>query len=91
MTHLDILNEQVTAAILAMEAAARRVSRLEVEIAKLTSPSTVEGRIARRGAVRAAIASKDNPRVKELVSRYLSESGIDAQLSFELEELLSSK
>lgn len=88
MSNLDELNGQVTFAILELEEAERKVSRIEEEIAKLTHPSSVEGRVARRGSVRAAMAGKDEERAKELVNRFLAEDGIDAELANELRVLL---
>jgi len=58
-------------------------------IANLTAPSSVEGRVARRGAVRAAVEGRDEERAKELVKRFLAEEGIDAKLSSELKAFLN--
>jgi hypothetical protein len=88
MSKLDRLNCQVTTAILELEKAERKVSHLEEEIAKLTHPSSTEGRIARRGAVGSAIAGREKERAQELVKRFLAEDGIDKQLSDELKILL---
>mgnify|MGYP001604191567 FL=1 len=90
MSNLDDLNKHVTAAIFRVEAAQRRLSRIEEEIAKITLPDSVEGRIARRGAVRAAVAGRDFERARELVSRFVREDGIDDVLIDELNKLLQT-
>lgn len=89
MSRLDELNTQVTAAIVRLEDAEREVSRLEEEIAKLTSPASIEGRIARCGAVRAAIAGRDERHARELAQRFLAEDGTDKKLIRELAALFS--
>jgi len=86
---LDDLNQQVTAVICELEYAQRKLSHLEEMIANLTAPSSVEGRVARRGAVRAAVEGRDEERAKELVKRFLAEEGIDAKLSSELKAFLN--
>jgi hypothetical protein len=86
MSRLDDLNQRVTNAIFELEAAERKVSRLEEEIAGLTAPASAEGRIARRGAVRAAVAGRDEEHARTLVGRFVSE---DVGLRDELEALLS--
>ncbi|TSC74503.1 MAG: hypothetical protein G01um101444_273 [Parcubacteria group bacterium Gr01-1014_44] len=88
MRNLNELNGQVSVAILEAEQAQRKVSYLEEEISKLTPPFSAEGRIARRGAVRAAMAGRDEERAKELVSRFLAEEGRDEKLSEELVVLI---
>jgi len=74
---LDRLNMEVTSAIVEMEAAARKVSNIEEKIANLTDPHSVEGKVARRGAVQAALAGRDDERARELVTRYRSEARDD--------------
>lgn len=49
------------------------VSHLEEEIAELVEPWKPEGAIARRGAVRAAVAGKDFDRAEALVARFGAE------------------
>jgi hypothetical protein len=85
MSRLDSLNREVTAAILELEAAERKVSHFEEEIARLTAPASAEGRAARRGAIRAAVAGKDEKRARALVSRFVAEEGADVGLRGELE------
>lgn len=60
------------------------VSNLEERIAEVLPASDPEGALARRGAVRAALAAKDLARARELAQRYLTESGADAELRSEL-------
>ena len=64
------------------------VSRWEEELAKIIPAKEVEGRIARRGAVRAALKAKDPARAQELVERYLAEDGIPKSLRTELRQML---
>ncbi|MBI2406212.1 MAG: hypothetical protein HYW56_02660 [Candidatus Harrisonbacteria bacterium] len=85
---LGSLNQQVTVAIIEAEKAERKVMALEIAIASMTSPSSVEGRFARRGAVRAALRGVSEERVRALVDRFLAEDGIDNKLSNELRALL---
>lgn len=66
------------------------VSLLEAKLADLLPATDVEGAIARRGAVRAAIAAGDLARARELSSRYASEPGIDAELVTELGRLVTA-
>lgn len=87
-TSLDDLNGQVTAAIFELEEAERKVSRLEEEIAKQTTPSSEEGRIARYDAVRAAMAVGDRERAAQLVNRFQSEDGCGAVFAVKLAALL---
>lgn len=49
------------------------VSTLEEELAKIIPAKDAEGRIARRGAVRAALKANNHVRVHELVDRYRNE------------------
>ena len=85
---LDKLNKQVTMAIFELESAARKVAFLENRIAELTAPTSIEGRIARRGAVRAAINSNDDALARKLALCYLEEDGIDEELSNQLKEMI---
>jgi len=50
------------------------VSKLEEQIAALTLCNSLEGRIARRGAVNAALDAKDERRALALAARYANES-----------------
>ena len=53
------------------------VSRIEEHIASILPPSDVEGAIARRGAVSAAIASHEFRMAEDLVKKFTAEYGID--------------
>ena len=66
------------------------VSLLEAKLAELLPVSDVEGAIARRGAVRAAVAAGDLPRAQELWARYAAEPGADAALVTELGRLVAA-
>lgn len=86
---LDELNACVTSAILHAEAepvgsleacrAFGLVCDLEVEIATQTKPDSLEGEIARLGAVEAALSSGDPLRALDLACRY-KEEGPDAPI-----------
>lgn len=82
--NLDNLNTQVTAAILEFQDVARRLSRIEGKIANLTAPSSVEGDIARRGAVKSALDGKEEGRARELAKHFLSETGAQPLLRKQL-------
>ena len=66
------------------------VSKLEEEIAKITPAKEAEGRIARRGAVRAAFQANDPVRARELVERYTAEKGIPKSLRNDLRGMLKA-
>ncbi|MCX7048151.1 MAG: hypothetical protein NTX50_22035 [Candidatus Sumerlaeota bacterium] len=83
---INALHSLVTGAIwraeqldeLGLETAAsawQEVSKLEEEIAKALPVKDAEGRIARRGAVHAALKANDYIRAEKLVSNYLAERG----------------
>jgi hypothetical protein len=63
------------------------VSKLEEELAKLKPAEDAEGRIARRGAVRAAVKANDYARA-EALSQQFAENGASRVLRKELRELL---
>lgn len=96
---LDELNGLVTAAILHAErirpgtpearSAFRHVSVLEHSIAKITPPQSLEGEIARCGAVTAALSAGRSLRVFELVKRYQAED-IRPEIRIKLDELLET-
>jgi hypothetical protein len=86
---LDNLYQQVTAAIAESQAIERKISYLDEQIARMTVPTSCSGRVARRGAVRAAMAGRDEERAKMLINRFLAEDGIDEKLTCELRALLS--
>ncbi len=60
------------------------VSLLEERIAELVPASEPEGAIARRGAVRAAIAAGDAQRARELAARFARADGTSADLARDL-------
>ncbi|MBM4044023.1 MAG: hypothetical protein FJ279_02830 [Planctomycetes bacterium] len=66
------------------------VSRVEEELAKVLSIKDAEGRIARRGAVRAALKAKDYARAQDLAQRYAGEPGAPRTLSAELRDMLKA-
>jgi len=68
-----------------MHTAYSDVSLLEEKIAELLPASNPEGALARRGAVRAALAAREIERARQLAERYLAEA--DAQLQSSLRSL----
>lgn len=66
----------------------RDVSLLEERIADLLAASTAEGAIARRGAVRAAIAAGDLSRAESLATRFSAEVGTTDSLRQEFDEMV---
>lgn len=92
---LQELNTAVTAAIFRAEHGNQEtrdafadVSRLEGEIASLTSPTTMEGGVSRRGAVRAAIDAGAFVYAVNLVRRFVREPGCPTELQLQLCDLL---
>ena len=95
----DSLHSFVTAAIWrAEQLEARRigsaplawaeVSSLEEELATALPVSQPEGRIARRGAVRAALKARDSARARALAERYLTEKEAPKSLRAAIREML---
>ena len=66
----------------------RDVSLLEERVAKLLPASTTEGAIARRGAVRAAVAAHDFDRAAALTEGYCAETDSSELLKHELREII---
>lgn len=64
------------------------VSLLEERIADLLPASNPEGALARRGAVRAALAAKDFVRAQQLYKRFLAEPGSNSESKEELLRLI---
>lgn len=64
------------------------VSLLEERIAELVPAGTAEGAVARRGAVRAAIAANERRRAGALVERFSREADMGDQLRDELRDIL---
>lgn len=65
------------------------VSFVEEELAKTFRISEAEGRIARRGAVRAALKADDYKRAQELSDYYANEKGATKTLKAALREMLA--
>jgi hypothetical protein len=95
----EILNTLVTGAIWRAEQleeqgvpsaplAWAEVSSLEEELAKALPASQPEGRIARRGAVRAALKARDFTRAQALTEAYLAEKDATRALRAALRQLL---
>lgn len=96
---VDSLNTLVTGAIWraeqledrGVESAAlawKEVSLIEEELADALGASEPEGRIARRGAVGAALSASDYARAEALVQRYVSEKGAPKTLQSALRKML---
>lgn len=66
----------------------RAVSFLEEKVAEILPASDPEGALARRGAVRAALAARELARAEQLAERFLTEVGTDAGLRGDLLRLL---
>jgi hypothetical protein len=94
----DTLNTLVTGAIWRAEELESRgipsvsawaeVSSIEEDLARAHPVSEGQGRIARRGAVRAALKAGDYIRAYALADRYLAEEGAPDSLKTELREIL---
>ncbi|GEM_PF-6061180 len=90
----DRLCQRVTAAIWETErsrttAGYYKVSRIEEAIARVVHTSEFEGRIARRGAVSAAMNAGMKRRARTLVTRFSTERGCSGKLKAELAALIS--
>ncbi len=68
----------------------REVSVIEESIARLTLPSETEGKIARRGAVSAALWAGDRDRASRLAWKYLGEQ-LAPELADQIRELMEEK
>ena len=94
----DTLNTLVTGAIWRAEdlesrgipsvSAWAEVSSIEEDLAKAHAVSGTQGRIARRGALRAALKAGDFTRAYALADRYLAEDNAPDSLKAELREIL---
>jgi hypothetical protein len=95
----DTLNSLVTGAIWRAEELETRgipsaslawseVSSLEENLARAHPVSEGQGRIARRGAVRAALKARDYSRAYALADRYLAEDAAPESLKAALREIL---
>jgi hypothetical protein len=65
------------------------VSSVEEELARSLPVSGAEGRIARRGAVRAALKAGDYTRAQELSDSYSNEKGAAKAMKTSLREMLA--
>jgi hypothetical protein len=65
------------------------VASLEEELAAILPVSQPEGRIARRGAVRAALKARDYDHAQALTQRYLAERDTPKSLRLALQEILA--
>lgn len=63
------------------------LSLIEERIAELLPASSPEGAVARRGAIRAALAAQDFSRAQILTKRFAKEPGLTAKLKAELRRL----
>ncbi len=99
MKNVDELHSRVSDAIWRAERAEEHgpgdatdewadVSSLEEKLAGIIPVSASEGRIARRGAVRAAFKAGDYARAQSLADRYMAEKGAPAALREALQEIL---
>ncbi len=64
------------------------VSLLEEEIARVVGAASFEGALARRGAVRAAVAARSFGRARELVERYAADMHVSDELRQDLRSLV---
>lgn len=98
MTMLDMLYMLVTSTIYIAQhgpkgtekeqRAWRVTSKIEEEIAFIIPITDAEGRIARRGAVLAALASGNRERAQRLSKKYRNETTTDSRFRHELEILI---
>lgn len=70
-------------------AAYARLSEREEECASLFGPNDPTGAGSRRGAVRAALLSRQDDRARQLVLRYIKESGVTAEAQHALLRVLT--
>lgn len=93
---LSDLYKRVTSAIIRAEAmdpesqeaiqAFREVATIEMEIATIVGPDTIEGEIARCGAVAASLSAREFVRAHELAERYLAEP-LEARVRAKLQDM----
>lgn len=81
--------EQLEAHHIRASQAWAEVSSLEEELAKVLAVSESEGRIARRGAVRAALKAADYIRAHALAESYAAEEAAPESLRAALREILA--
>ncbi|MFY9824447.1 MAG: hypothetical protein WAM82_23930 [Thermoanaerobaculia bacterium] len=67
------------------------VSLLEEKVAELLPASNPEGALARRGAVRAALAAREFGRAQRLAERFLAEADADAESKARLRGLFEER
>lgn len=88
MATLNELKDLARAADVRLKKAEARVSLIQEGVADLTEHTSPEGRIARREAVRAAVASGDEVRATSLARRFIKGAAGDSDLAGELIGLL---
>lgn len=71
-------------------AAWMEVSQFEAELAAITPAKDPEGRIARRGAVRAALKAGKYQRAHDLAQKYLAEAGAPRSLKTDFREIMEA-
>jgi hypothetical protein len=89
MNKMDRLNANVTRAISKLKDAQIEWAHAELAIAKATLPNSVDGQIARRGALRGAVDAGLDDWVEELLKTFLAEKGIGKKLKAELKKIAS--
>ena len=67
------------------------VSLLEEKVAELLPASNPEGALARRGAVRAALAARELGRAQQLAERFLAEADAAAELQLSIRSLFEER
>lgn len=82
------LNQGVTSAVATFEEAADKASRAEENLAEFLGPEFSEGKIARRGAIRMAILSRNDLRAKVLVEKYCAEHAISDEEKYLLKAMI---
>lgn len=97
----DTLNSLVTDAIwqaedleargLSATQAWAEVSSIEEQLAKAFPVSDLQGRIARRGAVRAALKSRDYARGQALADAYIADDAAPESLKAALRQILEER
>ncbi len=88
MAELNDLNSQVSKEIHDFEELADKIATLQSKIANLTHPLSIEGRVARVGAVRMALNARDESRATRLVEKFCLEEDSDEVVWKELNGLL---
>lgn len=87
---LEQLNMNVTSAIKKVEEAQGELAYAELAIAKATKPSSGEGKIARRGAIRAARAAGLDGLLDQILDSFVQENELTDEFIAELRNLAYS-